>query len=202
MHPRIVSIFILVSMLIGGLTPHLSAQNEPVTVSNTKFYSKEGSYDDYLFEIELTALAPTEASVNPKYLDNIEVEVIIGYPHPIKAGEFLFHKSTVAIATMEVKQKRKIGFWLPYDIAQRDNMNKEPEFWLINLSVDGSEIPLTGKNSRNRTSSNLTSKQAVDKMMSLASSATEGVLLPGYLSGNGYRERGRDRPPFIRIEEN
>lgn len=201
MQPRIVSFFILLGLLISAPLSQVAAQEDPVVVKKVDFDSKVRPYDDYLFQVEVEAMAPTADSINPKYLDNIGIEVIIGYPHPGKQGEFIFHRSEVEIATMELRKSRKIGFWLPYDVAQRDSMDKEPEFWLITLSVDGNEIPLNKSNSRNRTSSNLTNKAAVDKMLSLASDATEGVFLPGYLSGNGYREGGRDRPPFIRIEE-
>ncbi|GHB96375.1 hypothetical protein [Cerasicoccus arenae] len=204
MHPRIPSLFILVSLLLGPAFSQLSAQTQdPVTVKNVKFYSKEGAYKDYLCEIELEGqVNPNPEATNPKYVDDVKVSLLMGYPHPNKSGEFIFHISEVVIATMEVKKSRKIGFWLPYDIAQRDNVGKEPEFWYIDIEVDNSQIPISQANVRNRASSNLRNPTAIQSMQNQASNASEGILLPGYLSGNGYRERGENRPPFIRKEEN
>lgn len=201
MQPRIVSLLIVVSLFFSTSLSQLFAQEDPVVVNKVDFKSKVSPYDDYLMEVELEAKLSTPESIDPKYLDDVKVEVLIGYPHPVKKGEFIFHRSEVDIATMELRQSRKIGFWLPYDVAQRDQMSKEPEYWLITLSVGGTEIPLNKSNAGSRTSRTLTNKQAIDSMLGLATDATEGVFLPGYLSGNGYRESGRKRPAFIRIEE-
>lgn len=178
-------------------------QNDPVSVTNVKFFSKEGAYKDYLVEVEVEAQEnPNPEAPNKNFLDDVTVSLLIGYPHPSKDGEFIFHKSAVTIATLEIKKSRKIGFWLPYDIARRDNVSKEPDYWYIDLEVDGQQVKITQNNVGNRASSNLRKPEAISSMQNKSSEASEGILLPGYLSGNGYRERGEDRPAFIRIEEN
>jgi len=203
MQPRIVKFFFLVSLLLGITSQHLMAQDgDPVVVKNVKFSSKVNPYKDYLVEVEIEPMFNPDAdnAPNPKYVDDIKVTLLIGYELPNKDREFKFHICEVDIATMEVRQSRKIGFWLPYDIAERDDVSKEPQYWYIDLEVDGNKIPITKRNVGDRACSELRNPTAIQSMQNQASNATEGVLLPGYLSGNGYLERGDKRPAFIREE--
>ncbi len=207
MHPRIASLFILAFLIIGGSASQLNAQADRVTVKNVKFGSKERPWGDYMVEIDVEAMGNPKndpSVINPKYVDNIEVKLLVGYPHPNPADgkdSFIFHEASVVIATMEVKKSRKIAFWIPYDIAQRDNLSKEPKYWVIDLAVNGTDIPVTEQNIGNRASRTL-NPQSLASMRNMAGSPTKGIMLPGYLSGNGYRESGQNRPPFVRIEEN
>jgi len=180
-----------------------SAPQDPVEVTDVSFNRKAGAYDDTLIAVEVEAKGnPNPEAPNPKFVDNIRVTLTIGYKHPTKTGDFLFHTASVLIATLEVRDSRQIGFWLPYDVAERDGLNEEPEFWYVALEVDGSEIKPTAANVRKRASGDLQNPTALSSFQNRANGATEGILLPGYLSGNGYLERGNERPPFVRIEEN
>ncbi|MEO0794507.1 MAG: hypothetical protein AAFX93_05080 [Verrucomicrobiota bacterium] len=203
MQPRLSLLILLISTLLVPLAGSLHAQKDPVDVRNVKFNKNAGNWKDTLIEVELVANGnPNPDAPNPKYVDNIGVTLTIGYAHPNKDGEFIFHSSSVVITTLEVAKSRKIGFWLPYDIVERDNVAKEPKFWYVDVEIDGSPIAPTGANIRARASSDLQNPTALNSFQNKASDATEGVLLPGYLSGNGYIERGKDRPAFIRKEEN
>ncbi|MGE9295163.1 MAG: hypothetical protein ACQKBV_02605 [Puniceicoccales bacterium] len=203
MQPRFFS-FLTCLLFIFSLSSGVTyAQKDPVEVVQVKFDNKAGAYDDTLMNVEIGAMGnPTpDESPNEKYVDNITVTLTIGYAHPSKQGEFIFHKSSVEIATMEVGESRQIGFWLPYDIAVRDNLREEPQFWYVDLEVDGQEVKPTSSNMRKRASGDLQNPQALQSFQSRSGDASEGILLPGYLSGNGYLERGNERPPFIRKEE-
>jgi len=204
MQPRLTSFFPLSLALLTLSAATLSAQKDPVEVADVSFDSNAGAYDDTLITVEVEAVGnpqPDEAP-NEKYVDNIGVTLTIGYAHPRKPGQFIFHTASVVIATLEAGESRDIGFWLPYDIVERDGLREEPEFWFVELEVDGEEIRPTGQNMRRRASSKLQTPQALDGFKRESGSASEGILLPGYLSGNGYVERGNERPAFIRVEEN
>ena len=205
MHPRLSLLILLVATVCGPLASSVHAQLDPVSVTRVKFDKDSGTWKDTQIEVELQANGnPNPDAPNPNYVDNVTVTLIIGYAHPTKKDEreFIFHTSTVTLATLEVAKKKKIGFYLPYDIVQRDNVRKEPTYWYVNLEVDGSEIPVSQNNIKTRASSSLQRANVFQSFQNSSSGAIEGVLQPGYLSGNGYIERGKDRPAFIRKEEN
>lgn len=207
MHPRLPSLFILVFLILAGSVTDVAAQADRVEIKNVKFGAKERPWGDYMIEIDVEAKGNPKndpSVINPNYVDNIKVTLLVGYAHPDRpasAREFIFHEASVVIATMEAKKSRKIAFWIPYDIAQRDNLSKEPEYWVIDLAVNDQDIPVSADNIGKRASRNL-NMQSLASMKGIAGSPTKGIMLPGYLSGNGYRESGTDRPPFVRIEEN
>ncbi len=184
-------------ILVASLL-HLQAQTDPVEVTDVDFNNNVGQYNWSNIAIKLRANDnPDPKALDPKYLDNIGVRLTVGYEIDKKKKIFLFMQSEVTIATMETLQDKLFAFWIPEDIIDRNNLPKEPDYWVIELTVDGKEVPMREKNT-SRTVNNATMLSTFMSNASGQLSQTEGILVPYYLSPYGPIDRSP--PAFIRKE--
>lgn len=139
-------------------------------------------------------------------MDNIRVVVTLGYKHSRSTSEtdLMFYRSEVMIATMKINDTRRLAFWLPYDIVSRDNYKREPEYWIIEMFVNGEQV----QPDRTQVSSSL--MRGGDPAANLAGfkgiadskvQANDGILRPTYLTINDDVERPDKILPYIRKQE-
>ncbi|MEM8550247.1 MAG: hypothetical protein AAGF10_05595 [Verrucomicrobiota bacterium] len=192
--PRILTPLLL---LVSSTCLLLGQGTMPVTVSSVKFNKGVGDFNwsNVVIDLQVNNNPFEDSSLNPRYVDNVGVKLTLGYTIDRSEKKFFVVQSDVMIATMEVGKKRSMAFWLPYDIVQRNNLGKTPDFWVVELTVSGQAIPLQPANA----SSSLPNADRLQQFMSMASQQlpqTEGILVPYYLSP--YQPISRDPLPFMR----
>ncbi|MBC2594680.1 hypothetical protein H5P28_10450 [Ruficoccus amylovorans] len=183
-------------LLFATLLP-LHAQNDPVVVQNVNFNSSVSPFDWNNIIVKVRGQEnPNKEALNDKYVDNVGVRMTLGYRvgNP-RDNKFYFLQSEVTIATLEIGKDKSFAFWVPYDIIKRGNFNKEPDYWVIELTVDGQALPMRPSN----TSRNVTDAAGLTSFMNAANAQvgqTEGIMMPGYLSP--YPPIDRSPAAFIR----
>lgn len=191
----------LASLIALTLLPAaLPAQADaPLKVNRVKFNNNVNPFDWNNMEIELEAQrTPGTAS---EYVDDIEVTVTLAYEQDDAEG-FLMFRSSVEIITLQVGDSRLITFWLPYDVVERYDLDNEPKYWIVDLSVAGQVLPVEISDKGERFSRNITTPQVLSSFRSRAdaeASANDGVLRPQYLSP--YPPQTREPAAYRRSEE-
>lgn len=192
-----IACFLITALLCGTAV----AQKLPVEVSRVNFNSSVSPYRWNNIVIQLQPNAnPDPEAVNPRYVNNIKVILTLGY-EVRSTKSYAFYQAEATIVTLEVAKKKEIAFWMPYDVVERDNLPKEPRFWLIELEVDGQQLDLVGANNKSF-SSRFKDRSSIENFKNQASgqlSKTDGILVPTYLSPNPYIDRSP--PAFIRKEQ-
>lgn len=191
----------LILLLTGLSLASLQAQKYPADVKNVDFNSNVRPYgwNNIVIEIEANE-NPDPNAPNSRYVDNIRVSLLLGYEGP-KDGEFTFYNAEATVVTIETGDSKLVGFWMPFDIVERDDLPREPKFWIVELEVDGKALDLL-QNSKSFSSS-FPSRESIENFKRQANSKlteTEGILVPTYLSPNPYVD-SREPPAFIRLDQ-
>ena len=183
--------------LFAGLL-NLHAQERPVVVADVDFNNSVGNYRWNNVTVKLRAIVnPDPKAYNEKYVDNVGIRVTLGYLIDRRENTFYFLQTEATIATLEINQDKLLAFWIPYDIVERGDLANEPDYWIIELTVDGKAVPMDKPN----TSSSISDLAAAQIFLNRANadaSKTEGILVPYYLSP--YAPVDRSPPAFIRKE--
>ncbi|WOO41887.1 hypothetical protein [Rubellicoccus peritrichatus] len=195
-----IACFVLISLL-PSVFAH-AQQKLPVEVSRVNFNSNARPYKWNNIVIQLQANQnPDPQAANPRYVDNITVTLTLGYESK-GASPFTFYQAEATLVTLETGKKKEIAFWMPYDVVQRDNLPKEPKYWIVELEVNGQQLNLLVDNKKSF-SSGFTNLDSINGFKSQASgklSETDGILVPTYLSPNPYIDQ-REPAAFIRKEQ-
>lgn len=169
----------------------LHAQSALVEVEDVKFSSNAGAFKWTQCAIKLKAGKNTlPEAPSTDYVDDVKITLTLGYERSNSSDKFFFYESSVTLVTMESAKSKVVSFWLPYDIVKRDDLPKEPKYWMIKLEVKGEELPMTKDNA----SRNIKDRKVMDSFLSAASSKlgdTEGILVPTHRSPYGYGAGGR-----------
>lgn len=198
----------LFAMILAGLVPSAQAQSDraPVRVQRVNFNNNVNPTKDNNMVIQLRAQnQPNENAPNKDYVDNVRVVVTQGYKYPNSTSDtdLMFYRSEAEIATLKLNDNRSLAFWMPADIVTRDRYSREPEYWIIELFVNGEQVPPD----RSQVSTSL--MRGGDPAANLAGfksiaeskvAATEGILRPTYLTYNNEVERPDKVVPYIRKE--
>jgi hypothetical protein len=171
-----------------------------VQVTDVDFNSKVRPFDWSNMVIELEAQQNEDPDArNPRYVENIKVTVTLGYE--IEGGTIDYYQSSAEIIALEVSQKRSIAFWLPEVIVERDNLNEEPTYWLIELEAAGRPVPLDERRHFNRSKlRDYNMIQGFKARAAEATAATAGYLLPTYLTPYPETAVEKESVPFKRKE--
>jgi hypothetical protein len=118
-----------------------------VTVRDVKFFqvSLGGQVNKWnRMQVEVEAKNNPDANApNKKWLDKVKVTLTQVYKsNSSKPEDWYYYRSTATILTLEINQPRSVLFYLPGDIVKRDRLNKEPDFYFVQLDVAGAEEPL------------------------------------------------------------
>ena len=155
--------------------------------------------DDWLqMEIQLRCNQnPAPDARNSRYIEKIGVKAYLAYT--LDAGErsFDYCTSEVDIAIMEQGDKNNVYFYLPGKIVERDQLKTQPDFYYVEITIDGEKI----SPQRDAMSSSITSPDVLNSMVSRADSEgadNEHLLMPIYLVSGVDLGRVRDLPTFLR----
>lgn len=198
----------LAALILAGITPTAQAQEDraPVRVQRVNFNNNVNPTKDSNIVIQLRAQSqPDPEAINKDYVDNIRVVATLGYsPGGVSRDDvenLVFYRSEVEIATLKINDNRSLAFWLPYDIVTRDRYNREADYWIIEIFVNGEQVP------PNRDQVSRSLLRGNDPAANLAGfkglaegkiTQTDGILRPTYLTINNDVERPDKILPYIR----
>lgn len=187
----------ILALLFGLLS--VSAQ-DAVEVDRVDFNSLR---DDWIqMAIELSCHGnPAEDARDDDYVENIKVKVYLAYTRDESAREYDYYTSEVEIIIMEKGDDRNVYFYLPGLIAERDNLKEDPDFYYVEISVDGETQAPRARSAA--MSSNIPNLEILNSFLSNAESGGSEnafVLMPIYLVSGIDLGRVSDLPAFLRRE--
>lgn len=186
-------LFPLAALFAGALA--VSAQ-EAIKVDRVDFNSLR---DDWIqMEIELSCEGNTNPDARDKnYVEKIMVKAYLAFERDARERSFDYYTSEVEIVIMEKGDDNNVYFYLPGLIAERDQLKTDPDFYYVEVSVDGE----AQKPQKTAMSSNIPNLDILNSFISKADSegaVNEHVLMPIYLTSGIDLGRVSDLPAFLR----
>ena len=191
--------YIIPTLALLSASLMLPAQ-EDIRVDRVDFNSLR---DDWIqMEIELSCEGNSAEEARDKdYVEKIKVKAYLGYIRDASARSFDYYTSEIEILIMEKGDDNNVYFYLPGLIVERDQLKTDPDFYYVELSVNGG----AQKPQKVAMSSNIPNLDILNSFISKADAegaGNEHVLMPIYLlSGSGV-DLGRvsQLPAFLRRE--
>lgn len=136
---------------------------------------------------------------NPRYVENVGLKVYLAWVRDAAAREYDYYTAEVEIAIMEQGEDYNVYFYLPGLIAERDRLPDDPEFFFVELSIDGNEQ----KPQKNAMSGNIPNLEILNSFISRAEGdgvKNEHLLMPYYLLQGTNVDAGSvsNLPTFLR----
>ncbi len=166
-----------------------------VTVSKVDFQRRVGSYEWNAMTIELTADTERRATT---WLNNIKVEVILGFKVADRPTPLVLRAEAELVA-LERRSRKTVVFLIPREVVEQFQLAQVPDFWAIDLSVQGQALPHAPRD--NRRSASVETPAFLDGFREAAGAqqaANLGMLVPIYLSPYSEEEFGRQPPAYLR----
>ena len=171
---------------------------EDIRVDRVDFNSLR---DDWIqMEIELSCEGNSaEEARDEDYVEKIKVKAYLGYTRDASTRSFDYYTSEIEILIMKKRVDNNVYFYLPSLIVERDNLKTEPDFYYVEVSVDGD----AQKPQKEAISSSIPNQNILDSFISKADSEgadNEHVLMPIYLVSGTHRGSVSQLPAFLRRE--
>lgn len=169
---------------------------EAVQVDRVNFNSLR---DDWIqMEIELSCNGnPDPDARNSRFVEKIGVKAYLAYERDASAREFDYYIGEVEIAIMEQREDNNVYFYLPGLIAERDRLRKDPDFYYVEVTVNG-EAQKPQSNAMSRNIANLEILNSFVSRADSEGSVNEHMLMPIYLVYGVDLGRVSDLPVFLR----
>jgi hypothetical protein len=183
----------ILALLAASLA--LSAQ-EDIRVDRVDFNSLR---DDWIqMEIELSCEGNSAKEARDKnYVEKIKVKAYLGYTRDASSHSFDYYTGEVEIIIMEKGDDNNVYFYLPGRIAERDQLKTDPDFYYVEVSINGdAQKPQTAA-----MSSNIPNLDILNSFISKADSEgadNEHLLMPYYLVSGIDLGRVSKLPAFLR----
>ena len=171
---------------------------EDIRVDRVDFNSLR---DDWIqMEIELSCEGNSAEEARDKdYVEKIKVKAYLGYTRDASARSFDYYTSEIEILIMEKGDDNNVYFYLPGLIVERDQLKTDPDFYYVELSVNGG----AQKPQKVAMSSNIPNLDILNSFISKADAegaGNEHVLMPIYLVSGVDLGRVSQLPAFLRRE--
>ena len=171
---------------------------EDIRVDRVDFNSLR---DDWIqMEIELSCEGNSADEARDKdYVENIKVKAYLGYTRDASARSFDYYTSEIEILIMEKGDDNNVYFYLPGLIVERDQLKTDPDFYYVEVSVNGG----AQKPQKVAMSSNIPNLDILNSFISKADAegaGNEHVLMPIYLVSGVDLGRVSQLPAFLRRE--
>ena len=89
-------------------------------------------------EIELSCEGNSAEEARDKnYVEKIKVKAYLGYTRDASTRSFDYYTSEIEIIIMEKGDDNNVYFYLPGLIAERDQLKTDPDFYYVEVSVNG-----------------------------------------------------------------
>jgi hypothetical protein len=175
----------------------LTAQ-EDIRIDRVEFNSLR---DDWIqMEIELSCEGNSaEEARDEDYVEKIKVKAYLGYTRDASTRSFDYYTSEIEILIMKKRVDNNVYFYLPGLIVERDNLKTEPDFYYVEVSVNGD----AQKPQKEAISSSIPNQNILDSFISKADAEgadNEHALMPIYLVSGTHRGSVSQLPAFLRRE--
>jgi hypothetical protein len=175
----------------------------PIEVRAIKFNSaRVGAGTWYETEIEVQP-RPGLGADNRQFINRVKVALSLGvFSVKAAAGAKIpdtYYRASAEAVAIDTGGRSVFRFYLPPEIVKRDQITGDAKFYLVELFVDGKQLPLT---QYHYPATTFTKPEIVESFRTKVASeagANDGILLPQYLTP--FANAGSPPPPsFIRIE--
>ena len=186
----------ILALLVGAFAPGIISAQEAIKVDRVDFNSLR---DDWIqMEIELSCHGnPNPDARDDDYVEKIEIKAYLAYERDAGERAYDYYTSEIEIIIMEQGDDNNVYFYLPGLIAERDQLQTDPDFYYVEVSVDGElQKPQTAA-----MSSNIPNLEILNSFISKADSegdVNEHLLMPIYLVNGIDLGRVSDLPAFLR----
>jgi len=186
--------FYLFSLLLFASAPLFA--DEAIQVDRVDFNSLR---DDWIqVEIELSCHGnPSPEARNARFVENIKIRVYLAYTRDAQARQYDYYSAEADIVIMEQGDDNNVYFYLPGAIVERDQLSTDPDFYYVEVSVNGEEQTPQ----KSATSSSIKNLEILNSFVSNATSGSvdnEHLLMPIYLVTGIDLGRVTDLPVFLR----
>lgn len=179
----------------------------PVEVSQVRFdevshNNRDGEYLQIAVSLEG---GPGIDPRYPRWNSPIEVELSMAIEAETESGKDMrFYRSAAKLVGLESGESATVFYYLPPEIKQRDDIDREPMAWLVRLKIGDQSLPTTEAAYARSLSNPSVARSYLTRMESEAD-AQDGLLLPIYLTP--FYDEEYDRlmavtPSFIRTQQN
>jgi hypothetical protein len=150
---------------------------------------------------------PDPNAKSREFLENVEIILHLGFDAPPgKDGtrQFYFYQARSKIGIIKAREAFVMGFFLPGHIVERDDLPREPQYWAVEIFVNGVAQEPSAKLAARAFRSNPDSLKNFVSKSSTESRPNDGLLMPQYLAPVSIvSSAGVDTTiPFIRLEGN
>lgn len=169
---------------------------EDIRVDRVDFNSLR---DDWIqMEIKLSCEGNSAEEARDKnYVEKIKVKAYLGYTRDASTRSFDYYTSEIEIIIMEKGDDNNVYFYLPGLIAERDQLKTDPDFYYVEVSINGD----AQKPQKAAMSSNIPNLEILNSFISKADSEgaeNEHILMPYYLVSGIDLGRVSKLPAFLR----
>ena len=192
MKSYVVSIF---ALLFAALTA--SAQ-QAIEVKRVDF--KKTSDRWIQMEVQLSCEGnPAAEARDPRFVEKIKVKAYLAFVKNASARLYDYYTGEVDIIIMEKGDDNNIYFYLPELIVERDQLQATPDFYYVEIIIDGQ----TQDPQKEAMSSKISNVEILNSFISKAnseSSVNDHFLMPIYLVSGVDLGRVSKLPVFLRRE--
>ncbi len=149
---------------------------------------------------------PIPEARDPNFFENVEILLHLAFKGPpAPAGQppqFDFYSSKVKIAILKAREPMVLHFFIPGYIVERDRLPREPEYWAIEILVDGIAQEPSAKIVSRFYKEQLKFLPTFLTKATQESRKNDGLLMPQFLAPFGIvgQARADTTIPFIREE--
>jgi hypothetical protein len=175
----------------------LTAQ-EDIRVDRVGFNSLRADWIQMAIELSCEGNTAEEAR-DEDYVEKIKVKAYLGYTRDASTRSFDYYTSEVEILIMKKREDNNVYFYLPGLIVERDKLKTEPDFYYVEVSVNG----VAQKPQKEAISRNIPNLDILNSFISKAESEgaeNEHILMPIYLVSGIDRGGVSQLPAFLRRE--
>lgn len=183
----------ILAFLVGSFA--VSAE-ESIQVKRIDF--KKTSEKWIQMEVQLSCEGnPSPDARDPRYVEKIKVKAYLAYTRDASERLYDYYTSEVEIIIMEKGDDNNVYFYLPELIVERDQLQTDPDFYYVEVSVGGQAL----EPQRDAMSSKITNLDILNSFTSKADSegsVNEHILMPIYLVTGVDFGRVSKLPAFMR----
>ncbi len=154
------------------------AQTIPVEVVDIDFNELSDDWVQMAIEIRSNG-NPAEDAKNERFVDNIKVLAYIAYESKSETKKFDFYRAQAEIISIEQGKQKKIHFFMPGVVIDRDHLPKTPPYYFVALELDGRIMPLT-KNAYSQGTLNQDSLRSMKQKADAESKPNDFTLMQHY----------------------
>jgi hypothetical protein len=187
---------LLASIYLSVLSAASVVAQDAIKVDRVDFNSLR---DDWIqVQVELTCMGNSSPDArDSRFVEGIQLRVYLAWERDAEARQYDYYTSEVDIVIMEQGDDNNVYFYLPGLIVKRDRLRTDPDFYYVEVSINGEAQPPH----KNAMSSNIANLEILKSFTSKANAEgleNENLLMPIYLVSGIDLGRVTDLPIFLR----